>query len=131
MGIIRLLAAIFKAVPVLGRLFSRFADEKKEQKAQERYEEKLDFIDSVVDGHSNLRLRDGNEDEQREGTNGAPAVPKCSPRRTRVGKGSTKDGGKTRVRARKKMKKDTKSYAPVKKKKGGKKKKQSVQAAES
>jgi hypothetical protein len=46
-----------------------------------------------------------------------------------VDKGSTKKSGRPRVRARKKVKKKTKPYAPVKKKKGGKKKSQGVQAA--
>ena len=49
MALLRLLASLLKAVPVLGRLFLRFADDKREQKAQERYEDKLTLIDNAVD----------------------------------------------------------------------------------
>ena len=103
MGILRLIASILKAVPVLGRLFLRFADEKKEQRAQERYEEKLDFISDAVSRHSELRLRDGDEAKQREGTDGSSSVPKRGSRRTRVDGGSPKKGRRTRVSSRKKV----------------------------
>ena len=103
MGILRLIASILKAVPVLGRLFLRFADEKKEQRAQERYEEKLDFISDAVSRHSELRLRDGDEAKQREGTDGSPAIPKRRSRRTRVDGGSSKKSSRTGVSPRKKV----------------------------
>ena len=108
MGILRLIASLMKAVPVLGRLFLRFAEEKKEQKAQERYEEKLDFIDNAIAEHSKLRLRDGDEDEQREGTDGTPPVSERSPSRTKVDRSGPKKSGRTRVSSRKKVTKKKK-----------------------
>ena len=104
MGILRLIASLLKAVPVLGRLFLRFADEKKEQKAQERYEEKLDFISNAIDKHRRAGVRDGDDAKQREGTDGAPAVPKRRSRRTRVDGGSPKKSSRTGVSPRKKVK---------------------------
>jgi hypothetical protein len=122
MGILRLIAAILKAVPALGRLFLRFADDQKEKKAQVRYEEKLERIDDAVDKYQRAGLHNSDKAEQRGGANEAPAVPVRSKSSPSVDKGSTKKSGRPRVRARKKVKKKVKSYAPVKKKKGGKKK---------
>ena len=116
MGILRLIASLLKAVPVLGRLFLRFADEKKEQKAQERYEEKLDFISNAIDKHRRAGVRDRDEAEQREGTDGAPAVPKRRSRRTRVDGGSPKKSSRTGVSPRKKVnRKKKRKPAPRKK----------------
>lgn len=103
MSIIRLIAGLLKAVPVLGRLFSRLADEKKEQKAQKRYEEKLDFIDNAIDKYRRAGVRDGDEAKQREGTDGSPAIPKRRSRRTRVDGGSSKKSSRTGVSPRKKV----------------------------
>ena len=49
MGILKLIYAILKAVPVLGRLFNKASENIKEKKASDRYEEKLNLIDSAVD----------------------------------------------------------------------------------
>ena len=103
MSIIRLIAGLLKAVPVLGRLFSRLADEKKEQKAQKRYEEKLDFIDNAIDKYRRAGVRDGDEAKQREGTDGSPAIPKRRSRRTRGDGGSSKKSSRTGVSPRKKV----------------------------
>jgi hypothetical protein len=103
MSIIRLIAGLLKAVPVLGRLFSRLADEKKEQKAQKRYEEKLDFIDNAIDKYRRAGVRDGDEAKQREGTDGSPAIPKRRSRRTRVDGGGSKKSSRTGVSPRKKV----------------------------
>jgi len=115
MGILRLIASILKAVPVLGRLFLRLADEQKEKKAQTRYEEKLDFIDDAVDRHHRPGVRNGDSAEQCKATDGSPPVPKRRKSRTSVDKGGTKKSSRTGVRTRKKV-------GTPKKKKGGKKK---------
>lgn len=117
MAILRLIAALLKAVPVLERLFLGVAKQYKEKAAQERYEDKLDFIDSAVDRYHSVGLSDS-KTKQREGTDGASPVPRCCKSGPRVDKGRAKKGGRARVQNRKKMK----SYAPSKKKKGGKKK---------
>ena len=116
MAILRLIAAILKAVPVLERLFLGVAKQYKEKTARNRYEDKLDFIDSAVDQYHRIGLSDSKA-KQCGGTDGTPAVSKCCKSRASVDKGGTKKSGRTGVRARKKM-----NYAPVKKKKGGKKK---------
>jgi len=108
---------------MLGRLFLRFAEEKKEQKAQTRYEEKLDYIDDAVDKHHRVGVCDSKEDEQRGGTSGTPAVPKCGKGSPSVDEGGTKKGGRVRVPARKKVtKKAKRKSATPRKKRSGKKK---------
>ena len=114
MAILRLIAAILKAVPVLERLFLGVAKQYKEKAAQDRYEDKLDFIDSAVDQYHRAGLSDSKD--------GTPAVSRCCKSGPSVDKGCTKKSSGTRVQARKKVKKKMNSYAPVKKKKGGKKK---------
>ena len=117
MAILRLIAAILKAVPVLERLFLGVAKQYKEKAAQDRYEDKLDFIDSAVDQYHRAGLSDSKA-KQRGGTDGTPAVSRCCKSGPSVDKGRAKKGGRARTQNRKKMN----SYAPVKKKKGGKKK---------
>jgi hypothetical protein len=117
MGIISTIVALIKAVPVLERLFLALAKEYKEKVASERYQDKLDFIDSAVDRYHRIGLSDSKA-KQREGTDGASPVSRCCKSGPSVDKGRAKKGGRARVQNRKKMK----SYAPSKKKKGGKKK---------
>ena len=115
MGILNLIASILKAVPILGRLFVRFADDKRELKAQERYEEKLNLIDSAVDKYHRAGVHDSGEVQQQSGTNAAPPVPKGSVSRSRVHKASAKNDSGTRVPARKKKVAKKKKSAPKKK----------------
>jgi hypothetical protein len=103
MGIIRLIAAILKAVPVLGRLFLRFADFQKEKKAQVRYEEKLDRIDDAVDKYHRAGVRDSDKVEQRGEPDAAPTVPDSGERIPIVDKSGLEESGRTRVQARKKV----------------------------
>ena len=103
MGILRLIASILKAVPVLGRLFSDFANNQKEKKAQTRYEEKLDRIDDAVDRYHRAGVHDGDKAKQRRGTNRASSVPKRSKSRPSVDKGSPKNSSRARVRTGKKV----------------------------
>ena len=116
MAILRLIAAILKAVPVLERLFLGVAKQYKEKAAQDRYEDKLDFIDDAVDQYHRIGLSDS-KTQQRRGTDGTPAVSRRGKSGSSVDKGRAKKGGRARTQNRKKMN----SYAPVKKKKGGKK----------
>jgi hypothetical protein len=103
MGIARLVAAILKAVPILGRLFLRFADDQKEKKAQIRYEEKLDRIDDAVDKYHRAGVRDGDKAEQRGELDAAPSVPDSGQRSPGVDKSGPKKSSGTGVRARKKV----------------------------
>ncbi len=109
MAILRLIAAILKAVPVLERLFLGIAKQYKEKVAQDRYEDKLDFIDSAVDRHSRIGLSDSKA-EKRKGTDGTPAVSRCCKSGPGVDKSRTKKGGRTGASARKKVKKRAKSW---------------------
>ena len=115
MGILKLIASILKAVPILGRLFVRFADDKRELKAQERYEEKLNLIDSAVDKYHRAGVHDSSEVQQQSGTNAAPPVPKGSVSRSRVHKAGAKNDSGARVPARKKKVAKKKKSAPKKK----------------
>jgi hypothetical protein len=108
MAILRLIAAILKAVPVLERLFLGVAKQYKEKVAQERYEDKLDFIDSAVDRYHSVGLSDSKA-KQREGTDGASPVSRCCKSGPSVDKGRAKKGGRTRASTRKKVKKRAKS----------------------
>jgi len=102
MGILNLIASILKAVPILGRLFVRFADDKRELKAQERYEEKLNLIDSAVDKYHRAGLHDSGEVQQQPGIDGAPAISESSVSRASVHKASSKNDSGTGVSVRKK-----------------------------
>ncbi len=117
MAILRLIAAILKAVPVLERLFLGVAKQYKEKTARDRYEDKLDFIDSAVDQYHRAGLSDSKA-KQCGGTDGTSAVSRRGKGSPGVDKGRAKKSGRTGTQNRKKMN----SYAPVKKKKGGKKK---------
>ena len=65
MGIVRLLASLFKAIPSLERLVFRLADALKEANAKNRLEDKLGHIDALIDGervqhrsqHRNTKVR--------------------------------------------------------------------------
>ena len=103
MGIIKLIYAILKAVPVLGRLFDKASENAKQKKASQRYEEKLNLIDSAVDKYHRAGLRDDGGVQQRKGTDVSPGVSESGVSRTRLHKGSTQKISKPRVRARKKV----------------------------
>ena len=103
MGILKLIYAILKAVPVLGRLFNKASENIKEKKASDRYEEKLNLIDSAVDKYHRAGLRDNSPVQQHEGTDVSPGVPQSGVPCPGVHKGSTQKISKPRVRARKKV----------------------------
>ena len=108
MAILRLIAAILKAVPVLERLFLGVAKQYKEKTARDRYEDKLDFIDSAVDQYHSVGLSDSKA-KQRKGTDGTSTVPRCCKSGSGVDKSRAKKGGRTRASTRKKVKKRAKS----------------------
>mgnify|MGYP003110872569 CR=1 FL=1 len=102
MGILKLIASLIKAVPILGRLFLKIDEFRKETKAQKRYEEKIDFINDAVDRVNGSGLCD-DEAEQCRRDGRTPPVSGCCKSRTRLDKGSTQKISKPRVRARKKV----------------------------
>ena len=58
MGIISALVALLRAVPSLERLFLKVSDQLREAKAQKRYNEKLDKIDTAIANASGGGLSD-------------------------------------------------------------------------
>jgi hypothetical protein len=50
MGVVKLLATLFKAIPSLERLVYKLADALKEANAKNRLEDKLGHIDALIDG---------------------------------------------------------------------------------
>ena len=114
MGILKLIASSIKAVPVLGRFFSKIGDIRKEREAQSRYEEKLNFIDAAVDQHSKSRVR-VNKTKQRKGANRTSSVSRRRKSSSSVDKGSTKNSSGTGVSTGKKVKSSKKKKLTVKK----------------
>jgi len=91
MGLVSALVALLRAVPSLERLFLKVADTLREAKAQKRYNEKLDKIDTAIANASGGGLSDNrvsgtgwNLDVDR-----SPAVSDSSTGGTGVHKGST------------------------------------------
>ncbi len=90
MGIISALVALLRAVPSLERLFLKISDQLREAKAQRRYDEKLDKIDTAI---ANAR-GGGMSDSRVSGTewsldvDRSPAVPDSSTGSTGVHTGS-------------------------------------------
>jgi len=103
MGILKLIASLIKAVPILGRLFLKVDEFRKERKAQKRYEEKLDFINDAVDKFTESGVCD-DEAEQCGRDGGTSSVSRCCKSGPRVDKGSTQKISKPRVSTRKKVK---------------------------
>ena len=93
MGVIKLLASLFKAIPSLERLIYKLADALKEANAKNRLEDKLGHIDVLIDGervqHSTVGRSDGVES--------ASGVSEGKRGRARVHKGRAKDGRKAGV----------------------------------
>tara|TARA_B100000700_G_scaffold302252_1_gene372409 strand:- start:28 stop:309 length:282 start_codon:yes stop_codon:yes gene_type:complete len=93
MGVVKLLAALFKAIPSLERLVYKLADALKEANAKNRLEDKLGHIDALIDGERVQHTTVGGS----EGTGKSPRVPKSKGSGSRVHKGRAKKGGKTGV----------------------------------
>jgi hypothetical protein len=124
MGILKLIASLIKAVPILGRFFLKIDEFRKERKAQNRYEEKLDFINDAVDKFTDSGVCD-DEAEQCGRDGGTPSVSRCCKSGPRVDKGSTQKISKPRVSTRKKIKLAKKKTTKNKTKDGSKEKRSS------
>ena len=93
MGIVKLLASLFKAIPSLERLVFRLADALKEANAKNRLEDKLGHVDALIDGERVQHSTVGGG----EGVKPAPGVSEGKRGRARVHKGRSKKGRKARV----------------------------------
>ena len=93
MGVIKLLASLFKAIPSLERLIYKLADALKEANAKNRLEDKLGHIDALIDGKRVQHTTVGGSD----GVKPASGVSKGKRSRARVHEGRVKDGRKAGV----------------------------------
>ena len=91
MGLVKLLAALFKAIPSLERLIYKLADALKEANAKNRLEDKLGHIDVLIDGERVQYTTIGGG----EGVKPASRVSKGKGSSAGVHKGRIKEGGKT------------------------------------
>ena len=93
MGVVKLLATLFKAIPSLERLVYKLADALKEANAKNRLEDKLGHIDALIDGERVQHTTIGGG----EGVKSTPGVSKGKGSRTGVHEGRAKKGSKTGV----------------------------------
>jgi len=93
MGLVRLLASLFKAIPSLERLVYKLSDALKEANAKNRLEDKLGHVDALIDGERVQHNTVGGS----KGTVKSPGVSKGKGGSTRVHKGRAKKGRKTGV----------------------------------
>ena len=93
MGIVKLLASLFKAIPSLERLVYKLVDALKEANAKNRLEDKLGHIDALIDGERVQHATVGGS----KGVKPASRVSKGKGSSTRVHKGRAKKGSKTGV----------------------------------
>jgi len=93
MGVVKLLATLFKAIPSLERLVYKLADALKEANAKNRLEDKLGHIDALIDGERVQHTTIGGG----EGVKSTPGVSKGKGSRTGVHKSRVKKGGKIGV----------------------------------
>ena len=102
MGVVSTIVALIKAVPVLERLFLGVAKAYREQVAQKRLDEKLSFIDDIIDQHSGVSNPNAKA-RKRKKAGGSPGVSSSSSGGTGVHKGGTKNRGRARARTGKKV----------------------------
>ena len=93
MGIVKLLASLFKAIPSLERLVYKLADALKEANAKNRLEDKLGHIDALIVGERVQHATVGGG----KGVKPTPTVSKSKGSSTRIHKGRIKKGSKTGV----------------------------------
>ena len=93
MGVIKLLASLFKAIPSLERLIYKLSDALKEANAKNRLEDKLGHIDALIDGERVQHTTVGG----RKGVKPASGVSKGKGSGTGVHKSRVKKGGKVGV----------------------------------
>ena len=93
MGIVKLLASLFKAIPSLERLVYKLVDALKEANAKNRLEDKLGHIDALIDGERVQHTTVGGS----QGVKPASTVSKGKRSSAGVHKGRAKKGSKTGV----------------------------------
>ena len=93
MGVVKLLALLFKAIPSLERLVYKLSDALKEANAKNRLEDKLGHIDALIDGERVQHTTVGGG----KGVKPTSGVSKGKRGRARVHKGRSKDGRKAGV----------------------------------
>ena len=91
MGVVKLLASLFKAIPSLERLVYKLSDALKEANAKNRLEDKLGHIDALIDGERVQHTTVGGG----KGVKPAPGVSKGKRGRARVHKSRAKKDSKT------------------------------------
>ncbi len=91
MGVVKLLALLFKAIPSLERLVYKLSDALKEANAKNRLEDKLGHIDALIDGERVQHTTTGGG----KGVKPAPGVSKGKRGRARVHKSRAKKDSKT------------------------------------
>ena len=91
MGIVKLLASLFKAIPSLERLVYKLSDALKEANAKNRLEDKLGHIDALIDGERVQHTTTGGG----KGVKPTPGVSKGKRGRPRVHTSRAKKDSKT------------------------------------
>ena len=91
MGIVKLLASLFKAIPSLERLVYKLSDALKEANAKNRLEDKLGHIDALIDGERVQHTTVGGG----KGVKPTSGVSKGKRGRARVHKSRAKKDSKT------------------------------------
>ena len=91
MGVVKLLALLFKAIPSLERLVYKLSDALKEANAKNRQEDKLGHIDALIDGERVQHTTVGGG----KGVKPTPGVSKGKRGRARVHKSRAKKDSKT------------------------------------
>jgi len=91
MGVIKLLASLFKAIPSLERLIYKLSDALKEANAKNRLEDKLGHIDALIDGERVQHTTVGGG----KGVKPTSGVSKGKRGRARVHKSRAKKDSKT------------------------------------
>tara|TARA_R110000824_G_scaffold130711_3_gene292667 strand:- start:1235 stop:1516 length:282 start_codon:yes stop_codon:yes gene_type:complete len=93
MGVVKLLAALFKAIPSLERLVYKLSDALKEANATNRLEDKLGHIDALIDGERVQHTTVGGS----EGVEPTPRVSKGKGSSAGVHESRAKKGSKVGV----------------------------------
>ena len=93
MGVVKLLALLFKAIPSLERLVYKLSDALKEANAKNRLEDKLGHIDALIDGERVQHTTVGGG----KGVKPTSTVSKGKGSSAGVHKGRAKKGSKTGV----------------------------------
>jgi hypothetical protein len=91
MGVVKLLALLFKAIPSLERLVYKLSDALKEANAKNRLEDKLGHIDALIDGERVQHTTVGGG----KGVKPTSGVSKGKRGRARVHKSRAKKDSKT------------------------------------